>query len=390
MSRSGGGSRRRIAALGLLAVAAGCAGRPAALCSGAGLAVRADFAQARLSACSVAPDGRIAARVAPETAPVNPSPWYAFAIEGARGGATVSLAYDSARHRYHPWVRERRGAWRRLPDAAVASAGADAEIRLPPSRGPLVVAAQPFPDPAEILGAWERRAARGAVRAETAGKSVDGRPVRLFLHRPPRPEGLVVLIARQHPPEISGGLAFDALAARLLDASPEARAFRARHAILFAPLMNPDGLARGHWRGNAAGADLNRDWGPFAQPETRGVAGRVAALVQAGGPALLLDLHSTRRNVLYAHPLDFAPNAATEGFLAAFGATDAGRGWPVLRRHQDRGGSPGAFKAWTWEALRQPSITFEVADSATPEQAAAIGRAAADAIIATLARSETG
>jgi hypothetical protein len=95
-------------------------------------------------------------------------------------------------------------------------------------------------------------------------------------------------------------------------------------------------------------------------------------------------MHSTRRSVLYAHPADFTPNDRTEGFIAAFTATPEGAGWPVVRRHQDRGGSPGAFKAWTWEALRTPSITFEVSDSATPEEAAAIGRAAAEAILATL------
>jgi hypothetical protein len=368
-----------IAALAL--AAGGCATAPPPACQGAGLSVRADFAQARLGTCTVGPDGRIAARIAPETTPINPSPWYAFTVRGAGRGATLTLAYDTAGHRYHPWVREGRdGPWRRLPDGAVSLRDGTAEIRLPSSRRPLLVAAQPFPDPAGILRPWERLAARGVLSAQTAGRSVEGRAVRVYLSRPARPQGLIVLIARQHPPEIPGALAFDALAARLLDGSPEMRALRARHAILIAPLMNPDGVIRGNWRGNAAGADLNRDWGPFTQPETRAVAARVAALAGEIGPALMLDLHSTRRNVLYAHPEEFGRGHVSEAFIAAFTASPEGRGWPVVRRHEDRGGSPGAFKAWTWEALRQPSITFEVADSATPEEAAAIGRAAARAI----------
>lgn len=370
----------------LALAAGGCATAVPPACRGAGLSVRADFAQARLGACTVGPDGRIAARIAPETSPVNPSPWYAFEVRGAGRGASLTLAYDTASHRYHPWVREgRAGSWRRLPDDAVTVRDGAAEIRLPPSRAPLLVAAQPFPDPAGILRPWERLAARGVLSAQTAGRSLEGRALRVYLSRPARPEGLIVLVARQHPPEIPGALAFDALAARLLDNSPEMRALRARHAILVVPLMNPDGIARGHWRGNAAGADLNRDWGPFTQPETRAVAARVAALAGEFGPALMLDLHSTRRNVLYAHPEEFGPGHVSEAFLAAFTATPEGRGWPVVRRHEDRGGSPGAFKAWTWEALRQPSITFEVADSATPEEAAAIGRAAARAILSALA-----
>jgi hypothetical protein len=31
---------------------------------------------------------------------------------------------------------------------------------------------------------------------------------------------------------------------------------------------NPDGVDKGHWRLNDGGVDLNRDWGPFTQPET--------------------------------------------------------------------------------------------------------------------------
>ena len=30
--------------------------------------------------------------------------------------------------------------------------------------------------------------------------------------------------------------------------------------VLAFPLMNPDGVDLGHWRHNAGGIDLNRDW----------------------------------------------------------------------------------------------------------------------------------
>ena len=38
-------------------------------------------------------------------------------------------------------------------------------------------------------------------------------------------------------------------------------------------VLKPDGVADGHWRHNDGGKDLNRDWGPFTQPETQAVAG---------------------------------------------------------------------------------------------------------------------
>ncbi len=43
------------------------------------------------------------------------------------------------------------------------------------------------------------------------------------------------------------------------------------HNFLILPLLNPDGMALGHWRHNLGSVDLNRDWGIFGQPETTAV-----------------------------------------------------------------------------------------------------------------------
>src|SRR3546814_6550764 len=51
--------------------------------------------------------------------------------------------------------------------------------------------------------------------------------------------------------------------------SPLARDFRERTLVIVLPLLNPDGVVEGNWRGNINGQDLNRDWGPFSQSETR-------------------------------------------------------------------------------------------------------------------------
>ena len=49
----------------------------------------------------------------------------------------------------------------------------------------------------------------------------------------------------------------------------KAKAFLGNHRIVLAPMPNPDGVDKGHWRLNDGGLDLNRDWGKFTQPETR-------------------------------------------------------------------------------------------------------------------------
>ena len=65
------------------------------------------------------------------------------------------------------------------------------------------------------------------------------------------------------------------------------------------PNMNPDGVEHGFWRHNMGGIDLNRDWGPFTQPETVLVRDQLDRFVQTGSPqlSLFLDFHSTDRDV---------------------------------------------------------------------------------------------
>ncbi len=57
--------------------------------------------------------------------------------------------------------------------------------------------------------------------------------------------------------------------------------------LYLAPMVNPDGATLGT-RENGARADLNRDWGVFAQPETRAVARAVRQI----RPQVVVDAHN--------------------------------------------------------------------------------------------------
>ncbi len=102
-----------------------------------------------------------------------------------------------------------------------------------------------------------RYAALSDVRHDVLGHSLDGRPIDRLRFGTGALQ--VWLYARQHPGEtmaqwwMEGALAWLSRpeAADLLDAATV-------HVI---PNMNPDGSARGHLRTNAAGTDLNREWG---------------------------------------------------------------------------------------------------------------------------------
>jgi predicted deacylase len=124
----------------------------------------------------------------------------------------------------------------------------------------------------------------------------------------------VLFLGRQHPPEVSGAMTMKRFVDTVFSDTPLANRFRERFTVIVIPLINPDGVVAGHWRHNMNGVDLNRDWGPFSQPETQSIALLLADMEQDGiEPKLMLDFHSTRESLFYTQrpgdindPVDFA------------------------------------------------------------------------------------
>jgi hypothetical protein len=333
-----------------------------AFCQAGDYRFHTDFATAALHGCASSETGP-ALTVAPEYAPINPSPWYAWRVTGPRTSAlTVTQRYLHGRHRYDPWVSEDGENWRRLPESRfeVGAAG-ELTLRLEVPRGGLYVAAQQPLDNADMDG-WARSlAARHGLHSRRAAVSVGGRAVTAWWSDADQRRGLVVLVGRQHPPEVTGGLAYQDFVARLFADDDLARRFRAQWAIGLVPSVNPDGVARGHWRTNQRGVDLNRDWGPFTQPETRGVAAWMKDLHERAPLRLFLDFHSTWSDVFYMpHPAD---DPVPSGFSGAWRQRlserlgEAMPGWSG----QHNPGLPTA-KSWVRKAYGVVGMTYEVGD----------------------------
>lgn len=105
---------------------------------------------------------------------------------------------------------------------------------------------------------------------------------------------------RHHPLEVNGTIALMNFVETLAGSDETARAFRQEFKVVVVPLVNPDGVAAGHWRNNLGGVDLNRDWGPFRQPETQAVRDEIKYKREGEPPlALLLDFHSTQQDLFY-------------------------------------------------------------------------------------------
>jgi hypothetical protein len=70
--------------------------------------------------------------------------------------------------------------------------------------------------------------------------------------------------------------------------------------------VNPDGVDLGHWRHNANGVDLNRDWGTYNQPEVKQITSSIVKESKRNKAIILLglDFHSTQYDVYYTKEWD--------------------------------------------------------------------------------------
>lgn len=349
-------------------------------CEGAGRRVHAGFERAALSRCRVEADGHVHVTVAPENQPINPSPWYGFIVASDGAAETrVTLHYEGGRHRYAPWLAMPGSAAARLAADrfTVAADGSRASLRLPAGPAQLVIA-QPPETVDAVLAPFEARVRAGQLSRQDAGYSRTRRPLAVYHHRPANARGTVVIITRQHPPETTGPQAFAAFTDILLGDSQAARAFRRRHALMIVPLANPDGFVMGHWRHNLGGVDLNRDWGPFTQPETRALGAAITAEAARGPIVAVIDFHSTFRDVVYAPPKPAGPDLG-EAMLAAITGDLAGADIRIDRAHNP---GNGVLKSWARDQFGVGALTWEVGDDSPPERTRRLAAAAAQALMA--------
>ncbi len=323
--------------------------------------------------------------VAPEDAPINPSPWYAFGVEAEEAAdVEITLVYSEGKHRYAPKFKAAGAGWTEVTDVAVAENGARASFSLRLSEGRTLVAAQPLIGAGDYA-AWMEAMAQAApdMTRIAVGRSEEGRAIEGLKSRK-RGREAVVLIGRQHPPETTGAVAFFAFAERMLADDPLAKRFRKRFGLLIIPMLNPDGVEHGQWRHNSRGVDINRDWGPFTQAETRAARDAVAGFAgdKPGRLALFLDFHSTWKDVLYTQTDEAA--GARAWFAAAWRDEIENRLGAAPERSDSHNAALPTSKTWAHETYAAPAITFELGDATPAEDIKALARTAAETAMALL------
>lgn len=130
------------------------------------------------------------------------------------------------------------------------------------------------------------------IRVTSIGKSVGGKVLYLVRIADPSTDTAktikLFVLCRQHGDEPAATEAVLNMIHRLAKGSdPLLRRSLGHVSLYLIPMVNPDG-ADFNTRANAAGADLNRDWGVFHQPETRAVAEAVSSV----HPNVIIDAHN--------------------------------------------------------------------------------------------------
>jgi predicted deacylase len=342
------------------------------------------FSGARVNACErIGPfDYKIV--TSPENLPINPSPWYAFRVRQEVAGASEVVASSAAAPREivvrivvassksRPWPRVSvdGGPFERVSRDRYRDDDGSKEgvVRLTLADKPIFIAANDMIGIGEIEGWTDGLASQLGVEPREIGRSRAGRSIRAMEFGAKDASDGIVIIGRQHPPEVAGTVGLMRFVETLAAETPLAREFRARFRVLCVPLVNPDGVHEGHWRSTLGHVDANRDWHDFTEPETEAVRAAILSFAKAPNMrvCVLLDFHATNKDIFYVPPdgAQLWPPHFARDWLAAIA-----RRFPndAVESSATNNVDEWTFKRWAFETFAAPGITYELG-SATPHE----------------------
>lgn len=339
----------------------------------------------RMGQCEQTADGRYQLTLEPENTSINPSPWYHFGVTSNQSDSIpVTLAVNGYLPRYLPKYSSDGIHWQSLPFDTVDN---KVMFDVPGVAGKMVYVAGQHPIGNQDYIEWQKALARTHNELEfiVLGKSKQGKDIHAFTrHQADNNEWLVVL-GRQHPPEITGAQALLDFSEEILQESPLSHRFFNRFNVLWIPNINPDGVAAGNWRHTSEDQDLNRDWNKFTQVESRLVKEKLKAITDKGGKIVFsVDFHSTYYDVFYTMPEGYAlaPKNLTSSWLKDLQDYTNG----IFKVTIKPGSNPdnGVYKQFIADTYKVPAITYEVGDNTPREKVRYIATAAAKTLMTSM------
>ena len=325
------------------------------------------FDGARLNNFEYERENTFLASIAPENEPINPSPWYAFRLwSESEKIIKIHLQYKNAKHRYNPKVNKGDGNWLPIDTSLFVYDEDGMGITFPIiiSADTITVAGQEVINSHDVRAWCETQAKHGDVAFSEIGKSKLGRPLfHLNIQNgPSKDKEVIVILSRQHPPEVTGYLAMQAFIEEIIADNRLANDFRKKYRLLVFPLMNPDGVDLGHWRHNAGGIDMNRDWAYYHQPETKQVTDYIVKTTKMNKSKVILgmDFHSTYYDIYYTRSNPSTLTHFTDYWLDGI-AESIDNYLPNDR--PAKGITRPTSSGWFYTQFGAESLTYEIADT---------------------------
>jgi hypothetical protein len=278
-----------------------------------GIFVSNEFEGARLNDFYQVNESTYTAVVLPENAPINDSPWYSFKIWSIKEqNINLIITYKDGTHRYKPKISYDGKHWE-LYDSTKVSVDTTnniATLDLKLKTDTLWISAQEVVT-SKVYKNWlDKLSQSDFVSYTVAGKSSLGKPIYKMTIRENENSDYLFIIGRNHPPEVTGFFGLKSFVETIAGESEIASEFRKKVTTVVIPLVNPDGVDKGHWRHNINGVDLNRDWIQFNQPEPRVVRNEVEKILSNPENKVIffIDFHSTTEDIFYTFSLESLMN----------------------------------------------------------------------------------
>lgn len=355
-----------------------------------------EFEGARLNDFYMKNDSLFEVFIQPENAPINNSPWFAFKIwSDTVRSAKIKINYQDAIHRYVPKLHR--------PDSLESvdltdyeepvfefdSTDGTAIVELELDTLPVYLSAQPLQTTSDLKAELEARDIIGHdfVKLKRAGLSKRGREIlelEITEVTPDQRAPVLAIVGRQHPPEVTGYLASLSFLEELTSDSELANDFRNTFVVKAFPMMNPDGVDLGHWRHNAGGIDLNRDWKNFNQPETKVVRDALSWMKGHNKRIMYyaIDFHSTNENLFYPinENVKTRPDNVTQKWIKMIMADNEEIDFTV----EEFDTSSPIAKNWFFHTFGIDAVTYEVDDQLDLDKLDEISRSAARSLMQLL------
>jgi len=351
-----------------------------------------EFAGARMNDFYQVNDSLYRVVISPENHPVNNSPWYAFKIwsDTART-VDLQLQYQHGSHRYIPKRSNNSTHWQRIDSILFRedTTAGTATLTLDINQQPQWISAQELVT-MDVYKQWsDSLASTSYVSLDTVGYSHQQRPItKMTISEVSdnKPRGVVIITGRLHPPEVTGALASQHFIDELTSDTELASTFRKAFEVWAYPLANPDGVQQGHWRHNARGVDLNRDWQAFNQPETQAIRDDLLPLQNDSLRTVYygIDFHSTNENIFYPieRKVETFPDDFTYQWIDSLKNEFPDN--PMSVEPFDT--SSPITKNWIYHTFGADAVTYEISDTASRDSMRTVTRESARIIMRKLLR----